>query len=424
MLRQLIARAAAVAALAAALLLPAGPAAAQDGPAGGYISFEGGSDGAVIGSSIPGLSFSNTAGMPWRYGDARSGAYNAPFPQDCPSFGGQCAYAVSGNLFAWMGPVQGTGRIDFTGGGATYLTAAFSTAEPLTIEAYDEGGRLVDSESLAPNARTGRLAEVTVAAPAIGYVLIRGAENRWLLDDLRTDATGVPFDEAPIGEGGRRYPALVTVEQEVGAPAALAPGAVYTLTVVATNRGRGLALDTTITLPLDPARVRVVDAALSRKEAWVSRAEPERLELRTGPMSKDTVVTATLRLQVLAEAPAGAELGGRLSFSWKDKVRGGRGSSNLLALAVGGGATGAPAPLVALAGAPRGLAANVFLPGEPVALWRHDPDGAVVAMGRVTAGADGSIQARLEEGQAPGAYTLVAQGVWSEIVATGALAIP
>src|SRR5690349_14582901 len=68
------------------------------------LTFEAGQDGAPIARTIPGLRFSLPGGGSWLYGDARSGKYDAPYPQG--------ALAVDGNGFAWTGERAGEGRID------------------------------------------------------------------------------------------------------------------------------------------------------------------------------------------------------------------------------------------------------------------------------------------------------------------------
>src|SRR5690349_19238 len=93
--------------------------------ANGYIDFEDGIDGQPIQSTIPGLKFTTTNGQDWIYGDWRTGYYHGKYPA------GQ--YTSNGNFFAWLGPYQGDGRIDFTQGRATYISFGVSTANYVTV---------------------------------------------------------------------------------------------------------------------------------------------------------------------------------------------------------------------------------------------------------------------------------------------------
>lgn len=383
------------------------------------IDFEGGADGAVIGAAIPGVQFSNSSGFDWTYGDARTGNYNAPYPADCPSFGGQCAYAVSGNFFAWMGEAAGVGRIDFIDASTTYFSAGFSTADTLTVGAYSAAGTLLASQTVAPNLRTGRLDRATLTAPAgstIAYVLISGGSNRWLMDDLTTDAT---VNVTP----DKTRSALVTVVQRPSPSISAAPGGVVTIVIEVANRGRGRAINATITLATDPALVAVLDARFSRSGAWVSSLTPQAIVIQTGALASSTdLVTITLRLRVLPGAPAGAAIGARASFTWRDGVSGGSGRSNLPALVVGAADQDSPTlPLTVTADAV-GLSYSsaIFAPLEPVGVWYNTPDGKAVPVATLRADLNGQVSGFLRTaGLAPGSYSLVVSGEWSLLTSVG-----
>jgi pimeloyl-ACP methyl ester carboxylesterase len=181
-------------ALALAFLASLPPPLATPVAAAGFISFEDGVDRQPIRSTIPGLRFTTTAGYDWVYGDWRTGRYNGRHPAGL--------YTSNGDFFAWLGPNQGAGRIDFTGAtGASYLSVWVSTAEPVVITGYDEAGRQVArSPYLGPNTGTGRTAELRVEAPGrtMRYAIISGRANYWLIDDLSTDADGVPDTRVPL----------------------------------------------------------------------------------------------------------------------------------------------------------------------------------------------------------------------------------
>lgn len=407
------------------------PAAADEFTTRSY-SFDGQPDGAIIGDRLPGVRLGSD-GRPWRFADVRTGRYNAPYPADCPAFSGPCAYAVEGTGFAWLGPGGGNGTISFTSGpepvAATAFSAAFSTSGTLTVIALAPDGSAIETLQIAPNIRTGRLEQVSFEAEAIAAVRIEGAANGWVMDNLEVTAPVSPLDSnvivAPLV-----HPAKVTVIQRVAAPPLLAPGGELTLTVVATNHGRGQAQNTWITLPLERGQVRLLEATFSRPGAWVSRIDNGAVELQSGTLhGRGDAITATLRLVIEPQARDDYAFGERLHYNWLDKVSGGDGRSNRIELVVGQPAPPAVAALAtdlqAQSTTRRSFSADVFAPGEPVALWYHTPDGQVVAHGRMVADSEGAIRTELRTDRLnPGLYRLVAQGVWSGQIAAAELVVP
>ena len=161
--------------------------------ADGFIDFEDGQDATAIRSTIPGLQFTTTQGYDWVYGDWRTGSYNGPYPNG--------AYYSDGNFFAWLGPNQGAGRIDFTQGCATYLQVWVSSYSGLSADAYYVNGTLASTASVSGNLNTGQLARLRVDAPpgdCFSYVILHDTGNFWLIDDLSTDAAGVPNARPPV----------------------------------------------------------------------------------------------------------------------------------------------------------------------------------------------------------------------------------
>jgi len=141
------------------------------------MDFEDGVDRQPIHSNIPGMVFTTTQGYDWIYGDWRTGEYSGPYPNG--------PYYSNGNFFAWLGPNQGTGRIDFIGATATYLSVLTSTYSGLTMDAYDVDDNLLASSGWATdNLWTGEMTKLTVAAPNMAYVLVHDTGNYWLIDDL------------------------------------------------------------------------------------------------------------------------------------------------------------------------------------------------------------------------------------------------
>lgn len=151
-------------------------------PTDGYITFENGVDGAVVSSSIPGVVFSNTGGLDWQYIDFRNPIYNQNYARD-------------GNFAAWLGVTGTDGKITFTGDPATYVSALVAVGDQsdVSMQAYDVNGNQVDDSGLAgSNYGTGTMTRLTVEAPAISYVIIHDTGNFWEVDDICTDATGIP----------------------------------------------------------------------------------------------------------------------------------------------------------------------------------------------------------------------------------------
>lgn len=142
------------------------------------MDFENGVDGAPIRSTIPGMTFTTTMGYDWIYGDIRTGQYNVnPY--------GSRAYECHSNFFAWLGPNQGSGRIDFTGATAKSISMPTSTAYGTYLDAYDSSGNLLARSYAGPNIWTGTMSEIKVTTSNIAYVIVHDTGNYWLIDDLR-----------------------------------------------------------------------------------------------------------------------------------------------------------------------------------------------------------------------------------------------
>lgn len=384
------------------------------------LTFERGQNRASLSGQYPGLRFSTDGGS-WLYYDLRTGEYDAPYPQFCPVLGRTCHFAANGNFLVAPGRTQAIGRIDFTQGTASFVSARFTNSGTVTVEAFTATGQLVTRGQVESNRNTGRLDEVRLTGAGMAYIVISGGANFWAMDDFSTNAPGVVGDEP---DETIRTAKVVVVQRATGSAK---PGSIMTTTVVARNLGLGAAGDVVVTMPLDSSRVRILDATFSRPGAWVSETGAEQVVFQTGRLgSKGDVVTATLRLEVKGGAPEGGSVGGRFSYSWKDAGPGGVGRSNLVEVPMGVEASS----ILALTSSPADggghtFAGSAFVPGEPVALWYNAPDGRVVALGRVKADADGAISKALAaQGLASGSYSMVAQGVWSEITAVAPFAIP
>jgi len=176
---------------------PAGKTNICKSPTDGFIDFEEGTDGETISSTIPGLKFTTTYGIDWKYGDIQTRSYNV-YPY------GSKSYETNGNFFAWLGATGNIGRIDFTEGKATYLSVLTSTYSGLILDAYDVDDNLIATSDWATNnLNTRTFTRLTAEAPSdktIAYVLIHDSGNYWLIDDLCTDAPGVPPSYYKVAE--------------------------------------------------------------------------------------------------------------------------------------------------------------------------------------------------------------------------------
>jgi hypothetical protein len=390
----------------------------------GYLTFENGSDGSIIAETIPGIEFTTDDGGGWFYGDVSTRRYNAPYPEDCSDRPRDiatdvCQYRVTDNYFAWVGFTGGVGRFRFTDGLATFVDMEIATGEDLIVVAFDANNEPLVATVVRPNTERETTGLVQLTAPArtsIAYVEITGSGFFWLLDNIATDAPGVP--DQRIAERFRSAQIVVAIKPEPNM--SVVAGGIVTYTIVTHNIGFDRANETIMNLPIRGGNLRVLDASFSNRRAWISHHDGVRLEIRTGPLQSGTAVTTTLRLQVNATLSPGTQLGRRISFSWDDRARDGQGVSNLPILSVG--TTTINTPYYALASnsdsEQRSFSSPIFIPREPVALWYNAPDGSVKSLGRARADSDGNMSVAYDVSELPsGTYSVVAQGVWSGLVA-------
>ncbi|NNJ11192.1 hypothetical protein EKD04_012685 [Chloroflexales bacterium ZM16-3] len=417
----------ALAAILVALLSAMGGGVAHARTITGFLTFETGVDAEAI--DLPGISFTTTTDTPWVYSDVRTHKYNAPYPQDCSDRPANiaspvCQFTVGGNFSAWTGAANTSGRFNFTQGTASFVDIDISAGAGTTVLAYNSLNTPIAAAYVNPNTNGSGARGVRLDAPdgeRIAYVTISSSANLWLLDNLATDAPGVPDQRPP----DHSRPALVSVVQHSDSAITISPGSVITLTMVATNHGRGAAKNTTIMLALDPALLHVEDVTFSREGAWVSALTETALTIQTGPLDPEgDVVTGTIRLAVLDTAAVGGAIGGPMSFSWQDKAWNGSSSSNDLGLRVGGTAF-APHLNASAEDGKITFSSAIFAPGEPVGLWYNTPDGSAVAVSTVLADAAGTISVALDTTGLPdGTYSMVAYGHWTEFMAVAPFVLP
>ena len=183
---------------------PAGTPNSCKNSTDGFMDFELGIEEAEIESTIPGLKFTTTQGINWRYADIRTGKYNVP------------TYATNGNFIAWLGVYGDKGVITFTGGTSSYVSVLVSTYSGVTLDAYDADGNFLATSGWATNnLYTGTFTRLTVEAEGLAYVEIHDTGNYWIMDDLCTDAppTCQPVPGRTIGDSDERID-LVFVPDE------------------------------------------------------------------------------------------------------------------------------------------------------------------------------------------------------------------
>jgi hypothetical protein len=395
----------------------------------GYLIFDLGQDGTAI--NIPGLTFTDNTNDTWLYGDVRTRQYNAPFPESCadrPEAIARpvCEFAVAGTGFAWVGQLGREGTITFTQGTASYVEASFSTGATLQVVANDSLGRPIDAVAVTANIGTGQLERVRLEATAdrrIASIIIRGSPNFWLLDNLATDAPGVPDQRPPAEESASPF---TFVTQHASPNTNVRPGGIVTYTIVATNHGEGDAENVQMTMPVNPAHVQVLDARFSHEEAWVSAVLSDTLVIETGRIaSNGGVMTATVRLAIHSNVAIGTPLGARLIVTG-DGVDAERKRSNQTLLVVGDANNQQPFyplttdPVVGPVGSTHSFSSTIFVPGEPVTLWYSSPTGDSVEITMVNADENGAINVEfMTQNLATGAYSMVAYGNWSTLTAVG-----
>jgi hypothetical protein len=154
----------------------------------GSVDFEAFPDGTNLSSgTIAGVQFTTTNGYTWLVGDFDTGQYNGKYPSG--------AYTSDGKHWAWLGVSQGSGRIDFPRGPASYFSLLVSDNTPVSLDAYDSGGHLLATAGPAPtNIWTGHMAElrITRATRDMAYVVVHDAGNYFEIDDVCTNAPGTP----------------------------------------------------------------------------------------------------------------------------------------------------------------------------------------------------------------------------------------
>ncbi len=160
-----------------------------------------GQDGQNVAAGVPGLQFTTTDGLDWKYGDATTNNYNVR-NQLGQTWGGAWFY-MEDYVFTWLGTTQGSGRIDFLNQDGTFFRTGYCSASNFYLEAYDAGGNLLDSQfglsNYTLNDQTPGIGldYLQVSGTNIAYVLMHDTGNQWLADNMSGDATGVNVPGVP-----------------------------------------------------------------------------------------------------------------------------------------------------------------------------------------------------------------------------------
>lgn len=361
------------------------------------LDFEGFADNLGV-TGYGGLQF----GADWRFGDVRSGRYNAPFPELCPDFGGTCAFWLNGNGFGRVSG-SGNGRITLPANVIAF-SVGVSTSETLGITAFAADGSVLATTEVLANILTGRLDRATLTAPpgqVISSIELNGVRDTWLIDDIEY------VINPALGARSARLVLAQRVDDVVK------PGEMLSLDLVLENYGQGPAFATTIELPFADDALILLDAKTSRPDVWVSDVQPGRITIRTGILAAGRdLVTITVRFRVHEDAPLGTAIGRVARLSFRDAVSEfGQGQSNLPATVIGDGPerTFWRTPNLTITGQTLSYTAAGFAPGEPVGIWYNPPAGAPpVTVATVRADGDGRVSGFLAlTDLPPGDYSLV-----------------
>jgi hypothetical protein len=252
---------------------------------------------------------------------------------------------------------------------------------------------------------------------------------------LLTGVVGVAqAAEAPVDKTVGRADVTVVIMPQPAAEGRL----VYD--VIATNRGHTWAKDTTITLPFNPAALKLFDTQFSGNAGWIKEVKSNSLVINIPRLDASGKTTATLRFSKLAPDAALTE---RAAFTWSDGIKGGSGSTNLPQAVA---KPFYPMGMSQVAGAATPtmqFGSDLFAPGEPVSFWCNMPDSEIHEL-LIGSGADVWLEHRVsdkekdehtfgdymradgngaftvnfaEEGLTPGSYSVVAYGHWTGLTA-------
>jgi RHS repeat-associated protein len=154
----------------------------------GYIDFENLPDGTDLSAnSIDGVQFTTTNGYTWLVGDFATGNYNGKYPDG--------DYTSQGTHWAWLGPDEGEGIIQFVGGPTSYFSLLTSANTSVELDAYDSANNeIAVAGPITPNIDTGTMDQLAITSTSanIAYVIVHDDGNYFLVDSVCTNAANVP----------------------------------------------------------------------------------------------------------------------------------------------------------------------------------------------------------------------------------------
>ncbi len=244
--------------------------------------------------------------------------------------------------------------------------------------------------------------------------------------------TGTPTTGRPI-----RQPANLCVSLLQDPDTTLAPGQVFTYTIMAVNTGPGQAGDGTVRIPLDP-NIEVLDFVSGSSNGFVDYVGDDAVSV----VFRDAVnspqgARAMIIARVRPTAPLNTKITSRATASWSDDQPHHTKLSNAITVTVGAtkdsGKHGLQQPLVTLpdgpvdAGTPVIVGGDFFGQDERVSVWINLPNNTVVGFDDSAyelADVDGIVAFALGTTDAPsGTYSVVAHGLCTGVEGVGTFTI-
>ncbi|NTV64179.1 MAG: hypothetical protein HGA65_11665 [Oscillochloris sp.] len=229
--------------------------------------------------------------------------------------------------------------------------------------------------------------------------------------------------DAPERQG---EPAALCLRLNADPNRTVAPGSHVNYQLTLENRGRGSARHATVTLTFDSAAQTLLDASFSSPTAWVSAIQPGEATIRADRLGPGEHMQATVLMQVRPAWPSGQPVITSAAVRWGDGNAGGAAGANRIALSVARQSASidttslAITPSVGDSKTVFTISYDGFAPEEQVARWYYDRTGKTTALDLMQADSTGAVAFMLPaSGFAPGEVHLVAQGLCSQVLATG-----
>ena len=167
-----------------------------------------GQDGAPLSTYYAGVTFvGSSTGSEWV---AREGQYYNVSSWDCASdvlmwSGGSYWICDEVATTTALDSTGDDGIISFDNGDATFVELRYSSAYSLSLLAYNSSGTQIDSDSGPANTKEqgnesgpGVLRVEAPPGELISYIVVHDSGNYWVIDNIRTDASGITTLEIDI----------------------------------------------------------------------------------------------------------------------------------------------------------------------------------------------------------------------------------